>query len=185
MSDPTIAATRRRRHLLRLLTLVAVSVALLAMFDRLAPPLLASQLPKADAVLVEKGAERLSLLRAGQVYRTYPIALGAKPQGPKQVQGDERTPEGRYVLDSRNAGSRFYKAIHLSYPNEQDQARAKARGEDPGGMIMIHGQPNGFGWLGWLIQRFNWTNGCMAVGTISMEEIWRAVDDGAPIEIRP
>ena len=184
MSDST-HATAGRRHLLRLLTLVAVGIAILALFDHLAPALLARPLPKADAVLVEKGAERLSLLRVGQVYRTYPVALGANPQGPKRVQGDERTPEGHYVLSSRNAGSRFYKAIHISYPNEQDQTRAKAQGEDPGSMIMIHGQPNGFGWLGWLIQRFDWTNGCIAVGTVSMEEIWRAVDDGTPIEIRP
>jgi murein L,D-transpeptidase YafK len=52
-------------------------------------------------------------------------------------------------------------------------------------MIMIHGQPTGFGWLGWLLQRFNWTNGSIAVSTLAMEEIWRATQDGTPIEIRP
>lgn len=176
---------RRPRYVLRTLIGIATAIAALAALDRLIPSLLAEDLPKADAVLVDKAQARLSLVRNGEPYRAYPVALGAHPQGHKQRQGDGRTPEGNYVLDYRMADSRFYKAIHLSYPNAQDQAQAATRGDDPGGVIMIHGQPNGFAWLGWLIQRSDWTNGCIAVGTVAMEEIWRAVDDGTPIEIRP
>lgn len=185
MPDTPNSPAPGRWPMLRIPIVFAIAVAVLAILDHLIPPLLADDLPKAEAVLVEKAAARLSLLRNGASYRTYPIALGASPQGHKQRQGDERTPEGHYVLDSRLTYSRYYKAIHVSYPNAEDQRRAAAQGDDPGGQIMIHGQPNGFGWLGWLIQKFDWTNGCIAVDTVAMEEIWRAVDDGTPIEIRP
>ena len=91
------------------------------------------------------------------------IALGANPVGHKQQQGDERTPEGRYVLDWRNPNSCCMRSLHISYPNAADKAAARQLGVDPGGMIMIHGQPNGFGWWSWLMQLFDWTNGCIAV----------------------
>ena len=88
------------------------------------------------------------------------------------------------MSDYRLEESRFYKALHISYPNAEDLAAAKARGLDADGLIMIHGQPNDFGWLGWMVQRFNWTNGCFALGTIAMEDVWQAVDSGTPIEIK-
>ena len=78
-----------------------------------------------------------------------------------------------------------YKSIHISYPNAQDRQRAAQTGVDPGGAIMIHGQPNGFGWLAFMTQAFNWTDGCIAVRNADMDEIWAAVDAGTPIEIKP
>lgn len=66
-----------------------------------------------------------------------------------------------------------------------DTASAKARGVDPGGLIMVHGQKNGLGWLAPLAQRFNWTDGCVAVSNEDMDIIWQAVDIGTPIEILP
>lgn len=97
----------------------------------------------------------------------------------------QRTPEGRYVLDWRNPGSCCFKSLHVSYPSTADQASAAARGDDPGGPIMIRGQPNGRGWLGWLNQYRDHTSGCIAVRNVPMEVIWRAVADGTPVEIRP
>ena len=140
---------------------------------------------KADLVRVDKSERRLELLRKGTVLRSYRVALGNAPEGHKREEGDERTPEGRYVLDWRNPGSSFHKSIHISYPNAADRAAARAAGRDPGGLIMIHGQPNGFGWWSWLLQLVDWTDGCIAVTDAEMDEIWTMVDNGTPIEITP
>lgn len=139
----------------------------------------------ADRVVVLKKEHTLLLLRGDQVLKTYKVALGGEPVGPKQQEGDHKTPEGAYVLDRRNERSRFYRAIHISYPNEEDQRRAAAKGVPPGGDIMIHGLPNGFGWLGEAHRVRDWTDGCIAVTDAEMDEIWRAVRDGTPIEIKP
>ncbi|RFA31070.1 hypothetical protein CAI21_03095 [Alkalilimnicola ehrlichii] len=153
--------------------------------DTRLPAMLAEDLPQAEAVLVIKGERKLYLLRDGERYRAYPIALGGDPSGHKQQEGDQRTPEGDYVLDWRNPSSAFHLSLHVSYPNEDDRARAEARGVSPGGMIMVHGQRNGLGWLGSLLQRWDWTDGCIAVTNVAMEEIWRAVPNGTPIRIEP
>jgi murein L,D-transpeptidase YafK len=140
---------------------------------------------KADAVLVDKSEKRLYLMQDGSVLRSFPVTFGGEPRGHKQQQGDQRTPEGRYMLDYKNAGSRYFKSIHISYPNAQDRASAKKRGVDPGGDIMLHGQPNGWGWASPVLQLFTWTDGCIALSDRHMEEVWQAVDVGTPIEIRP
>lgn len=140
---------------------------------------------KADLVLVFKAEHRLELRRQGRALRSYRIALGGDPRGHKLQEGDGRTPEGLYELDWRNAESRFFKSIHVSYPSEQDRERALALGVDPGGMIMIHGFPNWYrpGLADWIFTRRDWTNGCIAVRNDEMEEIWQAVDNGTPIMI--
>ena len=125
------------------------------------------------------------LMLKGEKVKEYSVAFGANPKGHKEKEGDERTPEGKYVLDYKKADSSFYKAIHISYPNEEDKAKALENGVNPGGLIMIHGQRNGLGWLSWITQWFNWTDGCIAVTNSQMEEIWSLVDVGTPIEIVP
>jgi murein L,D-transpeptidase YafK len=139
----------------------------------------------ADRVLVLKKDRTLQLLNHGKVLKTYKIALGGDPIGPKTRQGDHKTPEGIYVLDSRNAHSRFYKSIHISYPNAQDRAAAHTNGVLPGGDVFVHGLPNGYGAIGAAHRLHDWTDGCIAVTDAEMDEIWRAVPDGTPIEIRP
>lgn len=138
----------------------------------------------ADSVLVDKSDEKLYLLRDGEIIAEYSVAFGANPEGHKQQEGDERTPEGNYVLDYKKEDSAFYRAIHISYPNEADRQTAAANGVDPGGLIMIHGQRNYLGWLSFITQRFNWTDGCIAVTNSEMDEIWEAVPVNTPIEIR-
>lgn len=140
---------------------------------------------KADQALVVKSQHTLTLLSQGKVLRTYKVALGGTPVGAKEQEGDHKTPEGRYILDRRNPKSRFYKSIHVSYPNERDKQRASQRGVSPGGDIMVHGLPNGFGWLGAAHRNMDWTDGCVAVTNAEMDEIWDVVPDGTPIEIRP
>jgi len=140
---------------------------------------------KADAVLVIKSEKRLYLMRAGEPFASFRVSFGFNPKGHKQEQGDGRTPEGRYILDYKNPGSAYYKSIHISYPNAKDRKEARKRGVDPGGDIMIHGQKNGYGWLSLLAQRFNWTNGCIALSDKDMDTVWNAVKPGTPIEIKP
>ena len=140
---------------------------------------------KADQVVVVKSQRTLTLLSQGKVIHTYKVALGGTPVGAKEQQGDHKTPEGHYVLDRRNSKSRFYKSIHVSYPNEQDQQKAAKNGTLPGGDVMIHGLANGFGWLGAIHRAMDWTDGCIAVTDAEIDEIWKLVPDGTPIEIRP
>jgi murein L,D-transpeptidase YafK len=136
-------------------------------------------------VLVEKREHSLTLLDHGKVLKKYRVAFGGDPIGAKARQGDHKTPEGMYQLDRRNAHSRFYRSIHISYPNAQDRARAHEAGVAAGGDVMIHGLPNGYGWLGSGHRARDWTDGCIAVTNAEMDEIWNAVPDGTPIEIRP
>jgi murein L,D-transpeptidase YafK len=141
---------------------------------------------RADRVLVLKSERRLTLLRSGDELRSYRIALGGSPIGHKTRQGDSRTPEGVYTIDYRNLRSAYHRSLHISYPNAADRAAARAAGVvSPGGDIMIHGIRNGMGWLGDQHRRVYWTDGCIAVTNLEIEEIWDAVADGTPIEIRP
>jgi murein L,D-transpeptidase YafK len=148
-------------------------------------PLLAWADPPITLVRVLKGDHTLQLLAEGRVVREFNVALGANPKGHKMQAGDERPPEGVYRLDYKNPGSAFYKAIHISYPNARDVASAKSRGVSPGGQIMIHGQKNGLEWLALLSQRFDWTNGCIALANEDMDIVWERVKVGTPIEILP
>ena len=141
---------------------------------------------KADRVRVDKSERRLELLRKGKVIARYQIALGRSPDGAKEKQGDMRTPEGRYTIDWRNPKSLYHLSLHISYPDKADKARAAKLSIDPGGDIMIHGQPNGYSQpASLLLQTVDWTFGCMAVSNADMDDIWKAVPDGTPIEILP
>jgi murein L,D-transpeptidase YafK len=139
-----------------------------------------------DRVVVDKSDRKLLLLKNGQPVREYAVSLGGQPHGKKIREGDMRTPEGVYTLDWRNPDSRFYKSIHISYPNEQDRAHAERLGVSPGGMIMIHGE-HYLAAMRNLYRRVrkDWTEGCIAILNENMDELWRLVDDGTPIEIRP
>jgi murein L,D-transpeptidase YafK len=150
---------------------------------------LAAQQPaapgKADSVLILKKDHLLELLSNGQVIRAYKVALGQGGLAPKERQGDGRTPEGRYVIDNRNQASEYHLSLHISYPNADDRKRAARLGVAPGGDIMIHGLPNGKGYVGAAHRLFDWTLGCVAVTDEEIEEIWKLVPIGTPVEIRP
>lgn len=139
----------------------------------------------ADRILVLKSERKLMLLSQGKVLREYRVALGFNPVGPKQQEGDGRTPEGLYVIDWRNPHSQFHLSLHVSYPTAEETARARKRGMKPGGMIMIHGLGPQAASLASVHTLTDWTNGCIAVNNQEIEEIWRLVPDGTPIEIRP
>ncbi len=141
--------------------------------------------PQIERVVVYKKQRKMVLLSQGRELRIYRVALGASPVGPKQRRGDNRTPEGTYILDARNDHSQYYKAYHVSYPNAQDLAHSKSLGVEPGGDIMLHGLPNGERWVGQSHRLRDWTEGCIAVTDEEMDEIWALVPVGTPIEIRP
>src|SRR3954466_3237759 len=140
---------------------------------------------RADRILVEKADRRLTLLWKGTPVKSYRVALGRAPAGRKQCQGDDRTPEGLYRIDARNGASHYHRALHVSYPNARDLADARHRRCAPGGDIMIHGLPNGYGWIGASHRLHDWTLGCIAVTDAEIEEIWEAAPNGTVVEIRP
>lgn len=141
--------------------------------------------PQITEVLVKKQDRRMFLLAGDEVVRSYRIGLGDNPSGHKLHEGDERTPEGQYILDWRNANSDFHKSIHISYPNEEDRELAAAWGLNPGGSIMIHGLPNDVEGMEFAYLGLDWTDGCIAVSNAEMDEIWQLVTDGTRIRILP
>jgi murein L,D-transpeptidase YafK len=140
---------------------------------------------QADRIVIVKSQRTLTLLREGRILKTYKVALGGEPQGPKTQRGDNRTPEGVYTIDSRNAHSQFHLSLHVSYPNAEDRARAKKLRVNPGGDIFIHGLPPAYSYLGPLHRQRDWTLGCIAVTDPEIEEIWSMVPIGTTVEIKP
>jgi murein L,D-transpeptidase YafK len=147
--------------------------------------LLAGGFPVADKVVVDKGDRKLYLIKQGEAFRTFDIALGIRPVGDKEHEGDFKTPEGSYQLDTRNPNSEYFLSIHVSYPSGQDTREARSKGLSPGGAIMIHGQPNSPTRSEGYYRTQDWTNGCIAVSNSDMIDIWLMTNNDTPIEIRP
>ncbi len=145
----------------------------------------AADFPLADKVLVEKGSRKLHLIKDGAPFRTFDIALGIAPVGDKKEEGDFKTPEGRYRLDLRNPDSDYFLSIRISYPDAEDRREAAGNGVDPGGQIMIHGQPNTPFYSAAYYKSTDWTNGCIAVSNSDMIDIWLMTPNNVPIEILP
>ncbi len=137
-----------------------------------------------DRVVIDKSERRLTAFEDGRPVRTFIVALGGDPVGPKQRQGDERTPEGVYPVVAHKPDSAFHRALRLGYPTPEQAEMAAAAGVDPGGDIMIHGLPNGQGWIGAAHRESDWTLGCIAVTDDEIEWLYRFVADGTPVEIR-
>ncbi|HWY51872.1 MAG TPA: L,D-transpeptidase family protein [Chthoniobacterales bacterium] len=138
-----------------------------------------------DRIVIEKSARKLSIFADGKKLKMYRVALGRNAVGAKQEEGDKKTPEGVYRIDGRNLQSSFHRALHISYPSEQDKSRATQRGVSAGGDIMIHGIQNGLGWIGAFHRRHDWTAGCVALTDEEIEELWRITPDGTTVEILP
>jgi murein L,D-transpeptidase YafK len=140
---------------------------------------------QADKIVILKSARTMTLLSGPKVLKSYKVALGSVPIGPKQVEGDHKTPEGDYIIDAKNQHSQFHLSLHISYPRAADQQRARSLGARPGGAIMIHGLARPFAYLGPLHRQTDWTDGCVAVTNAEIEEIWNMVPVGTRVEIRP
>lgn len=148
----------------------------------------ASELRSADRILVEKSLRKMHLFSDGKRIKTYRIALGFSPTGHKQMEGDGKTPEGRYTIESKNSQSAFHLSLKVSYPSNADIARSRSLGVSPGGDIMIHGFPNDpikFDRVFEVHPLIDWTRGCIAVTNEEIEEIFELVQVGTLIEIKP
>ena len=154
-------------------------------FDARTMRLRDSDLPIATHVVVHKAERRLEILQGDEQLREFRIALGGDPTGHKMFEGDSRTPEGRYMLGARNARSEFFLSMQVSYPNASDTARARKLGRRPGGMIMVHGQPNEPKRSVRYYENEDWTDGCIALSNADMMEFWLLVPSNTPIDIRP
>jgi murein L,D-transpeptidase YafK len=159
---------------------VYLPIALLALYCSAAANTL-----QADKIVIVKSTRTMTLLSGEKILKTYKVALGTVPVGPKRVEGDHKTPEGNYTIDSRNPQSQFHMALHISYPSAADQQKARKLGARPGGAIMIHGLAKSFAYLGPLHRQTDWTDGCVAVTNAEIEEIWKLVPVGTKVEIRP
>jgi murein L,D-transpeptidase YafK len=156
--------------------------------NRLSPLASALSKPKtfsADSIVLEKSDRRLTLYHRGEVVKTYDVALGKNPVGPKLRRGDGKTPEGLYFIEGRNSSSKYHLSLRISYPAQSDIQRAARLGVTTGGDIMIHGLPPAFATVGALHRQQDWTEGCVAVTNEEIEEIWRSVPNGAWILIKP
>jgi murein L,D-transpeptidase YafK len=177
----SVPAARRRALLGLLIALLFAACA----FARLGPDSSPQISGHVDSILVLKREHLMQLLAGSKVVRTYKVALGRGGLAPKEGEGDGRTPEGHYVIDAKYEHSTYHKALHVSYPNTEDRVRAARLGVPPGGAIMIHGLPNGKGWVGVGHRLYDWTLGCVAVTDDEIDEVWKLVPVGTPVEIRP
>ncbi|MBI80271.1 MAG: L,D-transpeptidase family protein [Pseudomonadota bacterium] len=142
-------------------------------------------IPKADYILVIKSERKLILYSQDTVIKEFDISLGLAPKGAKIREGDFRTPEGRYYIESKNPDSNYFLSLKISYPNEKEASFAIKNGYSPGGLIMIHGQPNNSEFIENEVKNWDWTDGCIAVSNSDMRYIWESVNEFIPIEIRP
>ena len=139
---------------------------------------------KIDSILVIKNKRLLYLKSGDQIIKTYSIALGKEPIGPKEFDGDNKTPEGEYIIYEKTEQSEFYKNLGFSYPNEKDLAHAEKNKKKVGGQIKIHGFKNDF--TGDQIEgkKKDWTAGCIAVTNAEMDEIYELVKVGTPVFVK-
>jgi len=138
----------------------------------------------AAAVIVYKEKNLLHLYRDGKLVRSYVADMGSNSIAQKFNGGDRATPEGRYKITSKkgHGQSRYYKAMLLNYPNDEDRRRFEAarragrvaRGTGLGGLIEIHGEGG---------RGEDWTLGCVALSNRDIDDLYSRVDVGTPVTI--
>jgi murein L,D-transpeptidase YafK len=168
-----------RRKLLRFASVIALA----GMSAGIAPRSAAQTASKIDRIVIEKSKRTLSLMDGTKTLKTYKVALGGQPVGPKDRQGDHKTPEGIYSVDAKNPNSQFYKALHISYANQADRANARKLGVSPGGDVEIHGLGSKWEWLGAKHRLTDWTDGCIALTNEEIDEIYPLIKVGTPIPV--
>lgn len=166
------------RHLLTILISFLLALTLTI-------PVFAKNATGVDRVIVSKSDRKLYLMQGRYVIKSYPVSLGKNPVGHKTKIGDQRTPEGRYTINSRNPNSRYHLALQISYPSTRDKKNAASKGVHPGGDIMLHGLPSKYADGEKVMLDLDWTDGCIAVSNKAIEEIWQLVADNTVIDIFP
>lgn len=173
--------SQNRRKILCVASILILASTSIGVASRIA----AQGATKVDRIVVEKSKRTLTLMAGPKILKTYKVALGGQPVGAKDRQGDHKTPEGIYSVDAKNPNSQFYKALHISYPNQTDRARARELGVSSGGDVEIHGLGSKWGWIGAKHRLTDWTDGCVALTNQEIDEIYPLVAVGTIVEIKP
>ena len=145
-----------------------------------------------DRLVVHKSEQRMDAFYKDALLKQYRVQTGYA-SGPKRWEGDERTPEGDYVIDTRYPSKRFGYFLHVSYPNRADRERyqqlrrdgAVPSGATVGSAIGIHGESDETAGQIAASLGMNWTAGCIAVSNEEIAELFRAVAPGARLTILP
>jgi murein L,D-transpeptidase YafK len=138
-----------------------------------------------DSIVVYKSQREMTVFCRQKKIKTYIISLGLQPLGKKRFKGDYKTPEGLYYINGRNPASTYHRNLGISYPNEQDRQYAGKQGYSAGGDIKIHGLPNMPRYKPEDYLWHDWTWGCIAVSNEEIEELYRFVPQGTPVNILP
>jgi murein L,D-transpeptidase YafK len=170
---------RPAKPLLSVLCLLLAAVAALGVTAK------ATEIAAADHIIVRKAERKLYLYSGSRLLSSYKVALGLAPVGQKEREHDFRTPEGHYYLARRNTRSDYFLALQVSYPNKDDEMRARKNRWAPGGLIMIHGLPNTLKHPASYYSSSDWTDGCIALSNSDMVEVWMRTQDNIPIDIYP
>ena len=163
-------------------------------------------------IVILKEEQLLQLYVNGKRVKSYRICLGANPAGPKRVMGDQKTPEGEYVICYKSLSSRFHRFMGISYPSMVDAQASFENGsisldelhslvnviqaeKTPpwdsklGGWVGIHGYPTNEYHRRWISLLYpkpqNWTDGCIAMWNFEIDELYPLVPVGTPVSIRP
>ena len=173
---------KKRSHFFRWFPL-ALLLALVVYYVYPEPKLPANAV--VDRLVVYKSERKMEAYSNGILLKSYTISLGGNPKGAKVYEGDRKTPEGIYTINDKNPNSGYHKNLGISYPNNENRARAKELGRPVGGAVKIHGLRNGIGFIGKLQRWYDWTNGCIALTNQEVDELYRSVKVGAEIVIKP
>lgn len=138
-----------------------------------------------DKIAVWKSQRKLRAFSGNRLIITYTVALGKVPVGPKQYEGDNKTPEGRYFIFDKTEHSRYHKNLGISYPNDTDKINALKLDKPAGRDIKIHGLQNGIGFIGRLHTMRDWTAGCIAITNQEIDDLYEHISIGATVDIMP
>lgn len=133
---------------------------------------------------VLKGKNRLQVYHKGKLLTAYKCVFGPYNLLQKQCEGDRRTPEGTFTIQTCKDHEKWDKFMLLDYPNEESRRifeENKRSGAIPacaqiGGLIGIHGiWPNGDNVID---LKHNWTDGCISLKNADVEELAKVVKPG-------
>lgn len=141
-------------------------------------------------IIVNKSKYNVEVYYRRRLVRYYKAVFGPKPLENKRMEGDRCTPEGWFVIKSKNPKSKYDKFLQINYPNDSCYScfnHLKENGSIPrsariGGDIGIHGI-----WKGgddMIDNGVCWTDGCIAIRNKDIEELYEFTGIGTRVFIR-
>lgn len=135
-------------------------------------------------VVYSKAAKLLCVFEKGTPIFATPASHG-RVEGPKAVEGDGKTPEGRYSLGPARKSRSFGHFLSISYPTPAQADAAKKLGLRPGGSVGVHGPQEWYALLGDWQALINHSDGCIVVSEVAMKRLRKLVGKPVTIEITP